>query len=120
MEIPTIDYENDPRYFPLPKERKSFDSSDDGFSSDDELMPFGPKKKTNVVSAPQSQQPPRPLVAPGIKNIGPDGRPKKGRPIKPGGPTDRKRKAAAAAAAAAAAKGVALPSADESVRKSEF
>ncbi|XP_058807073.1 uncharacterized protein LOC131673241 isoform X2 [Phymastichus coffea] len=118
LEVPSIDYENDPRYFPLPKERKAFDSSDDGFSSDDELLSFGPKKKLNVISPPQSQQlPSKPLIAPGIKNIGPDGRPKKGRPIKPGGPTDRKRKAAAAAAAAAAAKGIVLPPADESVRK---
>ncbi|CAG9836686.1 unnamed protein product [Diabrotica balteata] len=39
------DPQDDPRYFPLPKERKrnSFDSSDDGFSSDDDF--FGKKNK---------------------------------------------------------------------------
>ncbi|XP_050506722.1 daf-12-interacting protein 1 isoform X2 [Diabrotica virgifera virgifera] len=39
------DPQDDPRYFPLPKERKrnSFDSSDDGFSSDDDF--FGKKHK---------------------------------------------------------------------------
>lgn len=40
------DPQDDPRYFPLPKERKmsSFNSSDDGFSSDDEF--FRNRKKT--------------------------------------------------------------------------
>lgn len=35
------DPQDDPRYFPLPKERKKnrFDSSDDGISSDDDLFP---------------------------------------------------------------------------------
>lgn len=35
------DPQDDPRYFPLPKERKrdSFDSSDDGFSSEDDFFP---------------------------------------------------------------------------------
>lgn len=44
------DPQDDPRYFPLPKERKrnSFDSSDDGFSSDDDF--FGSKKQKNQQS----------------------------------------------------------------------
>lgn len=51
------DPQDDPRYFPLPKERKrrSFDSSDDGFSSDDDF--FG-RKKPIQPSAP----PPKPEV----------------------------------------------------------
>ncbi|XP_014213242.1 uncharacterized protein LOC106642854 isoform X2 [Copidosoma floridanum] len=118
-EMPTIDYANDPRYFPLPKERKShsFDSSDDGFSSDDELPPFGSKRKPNQVESAcqvesQTIQMPAPMPPLPTRNLHPDGRPRKGRPIKPGGPTDRKRKAAEAAAAAAAeaaAKGIVLP-----------
>ncbi|XP_025830807.1 uncharacterized protein LOC108744837 isoform X2 [Agrilus planipennis] len=42
------DPQDDPRYFPLPKERKKnmFESSDDGLSSDDDLFP----KKTPVVT----------------------------------------------------------------------
>lgn len=97
-ETPAIDYANDPRYFPLPKERKklNFDSSDDGFTSDDDF-PF-PSKKTekkaqNVNNANNIE----------VVTIKPEGKGKKGRPIKPGGPTDRKRRAAAAAAAAATA-----------------
>lgn len=45
------DPQDDPRYFPLPKERKrnSFDSSDDGFSSDDDF--FGHKKKHQAAAA---------------------------------------------------------------------
>ncbi|XP_033210654.1 uncharacterized protein LOC117168873 isoform X2 [Belonocnema kinseyi] len=98
-EMPQIDYANDPRYFPLPKERKNknFDSSDDGFTSDDDF-PFGtkkPEKKSNNIAAPSISS------APEVVKAEPKAR--KGRPIKPGGPTDRKRKAAAAAAAAAAA-----------------
>lgn len=85
----SIDYANDPRYFPLPKERKkqNFDSSDDGFTSEDDF-PFPSKKndkKHTEYSSTKSEVKPR-----------------KGRPVKPGGPTDRKRKAAAAAAEAAA------------------
>ncbi|XP_011308805.1 uncharacterized protein [Fopius arisanus] len=88
----TIDYANDPRYFPLPKERKKpyIDSSDDGIESEDDF-PFtlkSEKKKGPVENSLVKTELPRP---------------KKGRPIKPGGPTDRKRKAAALAAAQAAA-----------------
>lgn len=48
------DPQDDPRYFPLPKERKrrSLDSSDDGFSSDDDF--FGRKKP-----APPAAPPPK-------------------------------------------------------------
>lgn len=46
------DPQDDPRYFPLPKERKrrSFDSSDDGLSSDDEF--FGRKKHAQPPAPP--------------------------------------------------------------------
>ncbi|XP_034935014.1 uncharacterized protein [Chelonus insularis] len=96
-ETPSIDYANDPRYFPLPKERKKpyIDSSDDGLSEDDfpfSLKKFEKKPPSNNNFLPSSENI---IVKPEPK--------KKGRPIKPGGPTDRKRKAAAAAAAAAAA-----------------
>lgn len=45
------------RYFPLPKERKrkSFDSSDDGFSSDDDF--FGRKKSQPVPQQNQANKP---------------------------------------------------------------
>ena len=104
-EMPQIDYANDPRYFPLPKERKNknFDSSDDGFTSDDDF-PFGTKKsekKNNNTGVPSVSSVPEAVKV--------EPKPRKGRPIKPGGPTDRKRKAAAAAAAAAAA-GIEIPS----------
>lgn len=99
---PSIDYANDPRYFPLPKERNkgNFDSSE----SEDDSFPFGtkkPKKTPNVLSNVPLQS-----------NVPAEKVKKKGRPIKPGGPTDRKRKAAAALAAAAAeaaAKGLPIP-----------
>lgn len=77
------DPQDDPRYFPLPKERKrgSLDSSDDGFnSSDDDLLP------------PIKKQPDPPRERTG----------RKGRPPKPGGPTERKRARMAEKAAAAA------------------
>lgn len=100
--VPSIDYANDPRYFPLPKERNkgNFDSSE----SEDDNFPFGtkkPKKAPNVLSNVPLQP-----------NAPVEKAKKKGRPIKPGGPTDRKRKAAAALAAAAAeavAKGLPVP-----------
>ncbi|XP_063978582.1 uncharacterized protein LOC135163252 isoform X2 [Diachasmimorpha longicaudata] len=94
-ETPTIDYANDPRYFPLPKERKKpyIDSSDDGIESEDDF-PFKLKSEKKKANGPVE-------VKPLVKTEVP--RPKKGRPIKPGGPTDRKRKAAALAAAQAAA-----------------
>lgn len=68
------DPQDDPRYFPLPKERKrrSFDSSDDGISSEDDLF----TKK--ILNAPTKEGK--------EKNL------KKGRPPKPGGPTERKKK----------------------------
>lgn len=80
------DPQDDPRYFPLPKERKrgSLDSSDDGFSSEEDLLPTKPVKETT----PKEKT----------------GR--KGRPCKPGGPTERKRARAAEKAAALAAKQV--------------
>lgn len=67
------DPQDDPRYFPLPKERKNntFDSSDDGISSGDDLFP----KK----------------VSPSMKDTSKEKSSKKGRPCKPGGPTERKR-----------------------------
>ncbi|XP_050479450.1 uncharacterized protein LOC126868228 isoform X2 [Bombus huntii] len=97
-ETPVIDYTNDPRYFPLPKERKkqNFDSSDDGFTSDDDFL-FPPKKSDKKVSNTNTSN------VTEIITMKPEGKSKKGRPIKPGGPTDRKRRAAAAAAAAEAA-----------------
>lgn len=89
------DPQDDPRYFPLPKERKrgSLDSSDDGFNSSDDDLPFPPRK---VEPPPKEKQS------------------RKGRPLKPGGPTERKRaraeaKAAAAAAAASAASNASKP-----------
>ncbi|XP_015123603.1 uncharacterized protein LOC107045755 isoform X2 [Diachasma alloeum] len=93
-ETPTIDYANDPRYFPLPKERKKpyIDSSDDGIESEDDF-PFKLKSEKKKANGPVENA----LVKTEVP------RPKKGRPIKPGGPTDRKRKAAALAAAQAAA-----------------
>lgn len=95
-ETPAIDYANDPRYFPLPKERKkpNFDSSDDGFTSDDDFL-FPPKKAERKTSTNTTN-------TMDTTTIKPEGKSRKGRPIKPGGPTDRKRKAAAAAAAEAA------------------
>ncbi|XP_012054111.1 PREDICTED: LOW QUALITY PROTEIN: uncharacterized protein LOC105617149 [Atta cephalotes] len=97
-ETPVIDYANDPRYFPLPKERKklNFDSSDDGFTSDDDF-PFPPKKMEKKV---QNVNNTNNIEVVTVKS---EGKGRKGRPIKPGGPTDRKRRAAAAAAVAAAA-----------------
>lgn len=103
-EAPTIDYANDPRYFPLPKERKRFDSSDDGFTSDDDFMFSMKKKEKKQNSVIPSQM--NVDIKSEMPLVRPEGKPKKGRPIKPGGPTDRKRKAAAAAAAAAIAAGL--------------
>lgn len=96
-ETPVIDYANDPRYFPLPKERKkqNFDSSDDGFTSDDDFL-FPPKKTEKKV---QNANNTSNIEVVAIKPESTKSR--KGRPIKPGGPTDRKRRAAAAAAAEA-------------------
>lgn len=71
------DPQDDPRYFPLPKERKSdnFDSSDDGVSSEEDLF----IKKVAAISMP-------------VKSATVEKKPgKKGRPLKPGGPTERKR-----------------------------
>ncbi|XP_036149178.1 uncharacterized protein LOC105833851 isoform X4 [Monomorium pharaonis] len=93
-QIPAIDYANDPRYFPLPKERKklNFDSSDDGFTSDDDF--FSSKKTEKKVQNVNNMNN---IEVVAVKL---EGKGRKGRPIKPGGPTDRKRRAAAAAAAA--------------------
>ncbi|KAF5302320.1 hypothetical protein FQA39_LY10359 [Lamprigera yunnana] len=75
------DPQDDPRYFPLPKERKRncFDSSDDGFSSDDDLFnrKLVPVMKNEMVKEKTTR---------------------KGRPPKPGGPTERKRARQAALA----------------------
>ncbi|XP_008559916.1 putative uncharacterized protein DDB_G0277255 isoform X1 [Microplitis demolitor] len=111
-ETPTIDYANDPRYFPLPKERKKpyIDSSDDGIMSEDDF-PFTLKKndknKLNNSSSNNnnnnSNNNNNNMMSNVDNNVVKPPPKKKGRPIKPGGPTDRKRKAAAAAAAAAAA-----------------
>ncbi|KAK4886206.1 hypothetical protein RN001_002477 [Aquatica leii] len=67
------DPQDDPRYFPLPKERKRncFDSSDDGFSSDEDLFN---RKVVSVKSETSKEKSTR-----------------KGRPPKPGGPAERKR-----------------------------
>nr|XP_022906225.1 uncharacterized protein LOC111418023 isoform X1 [Onthophagus taurus]XP_022906226.1 uncharacterized protein LOC111418023 isoform X1 [Onthophagus taurus] len=67
------DPQDDPRYFPLPKERNknTFDSSDDGFSSEDDY--FNRKLATSFKQEP-------------IKD-----RPRKGRPPKVGGPADKKK-----------------------------
>lgn len=70
------DPQDDPRYFPLPKERKrnSFDSSDDGFSSDDDF--FGNKKPPPVPKPePKEKEKTKP----------------KSKPVKPGGPTEKKK-----------------------------
>ncbi|XP_018572236.1 uncharacterized protein LOC108911707 isoform X2 [Anoplophora glabripennis] len=70
------DPQDDPRYFPLPKERKrnSFDSSDDGFSSDDDF--FGHKKPPPVPKPePKEKEKAKP----------------KAKPSKPGGPTEKKK-----------------------------
>lgn len=79
------DPQDDPRYFPLPKERKSgsLDSSDDGFSSEEDFLPPIKPLKESVPKERSSR---------------------KGRPVKPGGPTERRRMKQAAKAAAAAAK----------------
>ncbi|XP_078047947.1 uncharacterized protein LOC144475688 isoform X2 [Augochlora pura] len=111
-ESPVIDYANDPRYFPLPKERKkqTFDSSDDGFTSDDDFL-FPPKKSekkvtnTNTVDTLTSNKV--------------EGKSKKGRPIKPGGPTDRKRRAAAASAASSVPETVLHSSVSKTSKKHE-
>ncbi|KAF7280323.1 uncharacterized protein LOC143205006 isoform X2 [Rhynchophorus ferrugineus] len=78
------DPQDDPRYFPLPKERKkdSFDSSDDGFSSDDDF--FGPKKQNQ-------KAPPDPIREREKDRERVERKHKQGRPCKPGGPTERKR-----------------------------
>lgn len=115
--MPSVDYENDPRYFPLPKERKkrNFDSSDDGFSSDGNPSPPVPKQKIPKVPKVKKPRKSDPSVPGEVK--------KKGRPIKPGSATDRKRKAEAAAAAAAAeaaAKGIVLPPPEEKTKKSKL
>ncbi|XP_053974648.1 uncharacterized protein LOC128874201 isoform X3 [Hylaeus volcanicus] len=88
-ETPAIDYANDPRYFPLPKERKkdNFDSSDDGFTSDDDFL-FPPKKPDKKVTNTSSSNTTE------IVTIKPEGKSKKGKTAKPGGPTERKRRAA--------------------------
>ncbi|KAK5643473.1 hypothetical protein RI129_007318 [Pyrocoelia pectoralis] len=74
MRLSQGDPQDDPRYFPLPKERKRncFDSSDDGFSSDEDLFN---KKVALIVKSELSKEKPM----------------RKGRPPKPGGPTERKR-----------------------------
>ncbi|KAH0550538.1 uncharacterized protein LOC123261078 isoform X1 [Cotesia glomerata] len=107
-DTPTIDYANDPRYFPLPKERKKpyIDSSDDGIMSEDDF-PFTLKKsdKNKLTSNNNNNNHNsnnNNNMTGNVDVVKPPPK-KKGRPIKPGGPTDRKRKAAAAAAAAAAA-----------------
>ncbi|KAF5308891.1 hypothetical protein FQR65_LT00591 [Abscondita terminalis] len=73
MRLSQGDPQDDPRYFPLPKERKRncFDSSDDGFSSDDDLF----HRK----------------VAPIAKHEMKEKSGRKGRPPKPGGRSERKR-----------------------------
>ncbi|KAJ8977268.1 hypothetical protein NQ317_003970, partial [Molorchus minor] len=72
------DPQDDPRYFPLPKERKrnSFDSSDDGFSSDDDFF----RNRKN-------QQPPKPVeIKEKEKVIKP-----KTKQVKTGVPTEKKK-----------------------------
>ncbi|KAJ8678761.1 hypothetical protein QAD02_014548 [Eretmocerus hayati] len=114
-EVQTIDYANDPRYFPLPKERKkrNLDSSDDGSSSDESHATLKSDKFTSADASclPKNQ-------ASQYSDAKPEKGRKKGRPAKPGGPTDRKRKAAAAAAEAAA-KGISLPAAGNKKKKIE-
>ncbi|XP_066587201.1 uncharacterized protein [Prorops nasuta] len=109
IETPAIDYANDPRYFPLPKERKKhvFDSSDDGCTSDDDF-PFPSKKTEKKISNTNNLNN---NSGSAMSNSKVEIKPRKGRPIKPGGPTDRKRKAAAAAAA--------LTSTGKSTKKTE-
>ncbi|XP_074037653.1 uncharacterized protein isoform X2 [Leptinotarsa decemlineata] len=57
MRLSQGDPQDDPRYFPLPKERKrnSFDSSDDGFSSDDDF--FGHRKHPASATAVVKTEP---------------------------------------------------------------
>lgn len=78
------DPQDDPRYFPLPKERKSgsLESSSDGFSSEEDFLPPIKSLKDNVTKEKGSR---------------------KGRPIKPGGPTEKRRIRQEAKAAAKAA-----------------
>ncbi|XP_050303232.1 atrophin-1 isoform X2 [Anthonomus grandis grandis] len=84
------DPQDDPRYFPLPKERKkgSFDSSDDGFSSDDEF--FGPRKSQNP-NMRVAVDPVRDRERMEKERAERMERKKHGRPCKPGGPTEKKR-----------------------------
>lgn len=69
------DPQDDPRYFPLPKERKQniFDSSDDGFTSDEDLF------ARKVAPAAKVEPPPKEKTK------------KKGRPTKGVGSAERKR-----------------------------
>ncbi|KAI4463363.1 hypothetical protein MML48_4g00006404 [Holotrichia oblita] len=78
------DPQDDPRYFPLPKERKknSFDSSDDGVSSDDE---FFHHKKTSL--PPVKVEHPPPVHPPKEK----EKQKRKGRPPKVGDTTEKKK-----------------------------
>ncbi|XP_060530425.1 uncharacterized protein LOC132704443 [Cylas formicarius] len=78
------DPQDDPRYFPLPKERKrdTFDSSDDGFSSEDDF--FGGRKQIPKSAEPTKERD-KPLQMPLSKQQ------KHGRSSKPGGATERKR-----------------------------
>ncbi|KAL1509615.1 hypothetical protein ABEB36_004326 [Hypothenemus hampei] len=57
------DPQDDPRYFPLPKERKKdmFDSSDDGFSSDDDF--FGPRRGKSFYDSMRNKRGGRPCKA---------------------------------------------------------
>ncbi|CAG9767032.1 unnamed protein product [Ceutorhynchus assimilis] len=75
------DPQDDPRYFPLPKERKKgFDSSDDGFSSEDDF--FGSRKHLHMRSLDSIKREDYPRERKSHRG---------GRPCKPGGATERKR-----------------------------
>ncbi|KAL3266755.1 hypothetical protein HHI36_010915 [Cryptolaemus montrouzieri] len=75
------DPQDDPRYFPLPKERKRdrFDSSDDGFSSEDDFFPkvkpqtqekkTVPKEKPKAVKEVKEKPPKPPKISSEAKKL---------------------------------------------------
>lgn len=97
------DPQDDPRYFPLPKERKrgSLDSSDDGFSSDEDA--FSSRSKSSTTSQQHSLQGTHShhnsakTEGTHVEGSVKEKNVRKGRPPKPGGPTERKRAKKAAA-----------------------
>lgn len=87
-----IDYTNDPRYFPLPKDRKNtkIESSDDGFSSEEEHV-ISRKPIRELQKHPSN----KPRIVASITIKKPDIKPMRrmGRGAKSSSPAERKRKA---------------------------